>query len=1405
MATADEQLKEQLSGAAALAAQIDKEKLGDKVRVYSLAKQLGISSKLLIEQLHLQGVSKKAQSALSAEEVGKLFDSLPGKESAPASAEAESAAEAGAPAPKARKTAKKASKATKKTATKATKSTQKKTTRKSAAKSEVPEAPVEVKDDAAAPAVEETSADALQAAAPQAEEAPQKKTRKRAVKKNTRKQTKKAAESTPVEPAPAAKEAPQDDAAVEAAVEAEAQAAVAEAEAAPVAEQTTQTETRKRSKTRRVVKRSAGTLETPTTESPAAETTAADSASDKASDSESGSDSGSESGDGSDKLRYRVQKNVENEILQIEGKVESELAAVALEALAEKNHDGDDSEDSDEHDINIDDSFVESLLTPPAPKNTEEDDVLAAYAPIFMPPQPASASNAAVKDASSDGDSADSHDDDAADGSSARRRRGHRGTSRGRGKDTTTSSTAANAEKPEVEIIDEPRGIKGSTRIESQRRRRAEMRSKDRENRHVVTQAEFLARREAVERTMVVRERERHDGPGTITQVGVLEDGMLVEHFVTDETNTSSIGNIYLGRVQNVLPSMEAAFIDIGTGRNGVLYAGEVNWRQAGLGGRSRKIEQAMKSGDQVLVQVAKDPVGHKGPRLTTQISLPGRFLVYVPGGRNAGISRKLPAPERKRLKEILEKVVPDQGGAIIRTAAENVAEEAIAADVNRLHDRWNDIQESAKKEKSSKGSDPVALYEEPQMLVKVVRDLFNEDFDRLVVDGERPYEVVSSYVNRLAPELADRVFKYDRSENGGVDAFETYRIDEQLQKALSRKVWLPSGGTLVIDRTEAMTVVDVNTGKFTGTGGNLEETVTKNNLEAAEEVVRQMRLRDLGGMIVVDFIDMVLPENQELVLRRLKEALGRDRTRHQVSEVTSLGLVQMTRKRLGSGLLETFSTECEACQGRGLILHEDPVEEGPFEAQPHDHRHDRHDHRGDNRGEQGRGHKNARDNARDNSQHDKHDSESDDQHDHGDAHDEHEDSNAHTSERGSRRGQSRRSATKRAGRRGPSTRNEPRRNDARRSGSSNDDSSLEDLIAGIVVDSSNVMNEDSRDDHRDAQRRAQRRSQRGSQRNAQRDSKQESKHEDSGSGVSDIESIAFAASDRAEALDEVGEFSSYVSEDKDSSADPSVKQGGKSYDEAVKEFEASPRRKRKTRGNSRSDHAPRPQDFEDSVAVTKSSTDSDSDADARSAKGSQDDAPAKEIKRDSKRRRVRATNRKQDTEQRPVITEDHGSEESSATERRAAKSASEQREDSARSEAKRAQVQAVTRGRRRAVRRVSQPRNPNQEAAAEKNTQAESREAANSDVETQRKRTESGVEVTTVRRGRKRAVRRVNPRAESQQEMKQSGSGASEKKAAQREAQKNEQVSGQSTGQSAEQKSSGGRTRRRVARRGSK
>ncbi|WP_412100269.1 translation initiation factor IF-2 N-terminal domain-containing protein [Corynebacterium aurimucosum] len=600
-----------------------------------------------------------------------------------------------------------------------------------------------------------------------------------------------------------------------------------------------------------------------------------------------------------EKLRERVRKNVDNEISQIVDKVDAEMLH---EALAEAG-------DSDEEDDDL-----TPLITPMA----EEDPDVYDFAPVFMAPKITPLSKRQKPE-----EREEESEEDAAPVSQPRgRRRGSRGTSRGRGAEGRAP------EREEIEHIDEPKAIKGSTRIEAQRRRRAELREKGRERQHIVSQAEFLARRESVERTMVVRDKQRTDGAGIITQVGVLEDDLLVEHFVTTETHPSQIGNIYLGRVQNVLPSMEAAFVDIGQGRNGVLYAGDIDWRALGIGGRSRKVENALKSGDQVLVQVAKDPIGHKGARLTTQISLAGRFLVYVPGGRSAGISRKLPAPERKRLKGILERVIPGDGGAIIRTAAENVSEEDIASDVNRLHSLWEDISARAAHEKATKGAKPVTLYEEPDLLIKVVRDLFNEDFSTLVVDGKRSYNTVSAYVDSMAHDLADRVVRYDAREHDGEDAFSAYRIDEQLQKALGRKVWLPSGGTLVIDRTEAMTVIDVNTGKFTGSGGNLEETVTRNNLEAAEEIVRQMRLRDIGGMIVVDFIDMVLPENQDLVLRRLKEALGRDRTRHQVSEVTSLGLVQMTRKRVGTGLIETFSTECEACHGRGIIIHDYPVDE---------------------------------------------------------------------------------------------------------------------------------------------------------------------------------------------------------------------------------------------------------------------------------------------------------------------------------------------------------------------------------------------------------------------------------------------------------------------------------------------
>ena len=322
-------------------------------------------------------------------------------------------------------------------------------------------------------------------------------------------------------------------------------------------------------------------------------------------------------------------------------------------------------------------------------------------------------------------------------------------------------------------------------------------------------------------------------------------------------------------------------------------------------------------------MQVSKDPVGHKGARLTSQISLAGRFLVYVPDGTTSGISRKLPDTERNRLKTLLKEVVPSTAGVIVRTAAEGASEEELTQDVERLKARWEEIEDKAK----GKGGNPQLLYGEPDLTLKVVRDLFTEDFAKLVIQGDDAWDLVHGYVTDMAPDLLERLEKYDAAEHNDVDLFATYRIDEQIAKALDRKVFLPSGGSLVIDRTEAMTVVDVNTGKFTGSGGNLEETVTKNNLEAAEEVVRQLRLRDIGGIIVVDFIDMVLEANRDLVLRRMVECLGRDRTRHQVAEVTSLGLVQMTRKRIGTGLLESFSDDCDHCQGRGVVVHDMPVE----------------------------------------------------------------------------------------------------------------------------------------------------------------------------------------------------------------------------------------------------------------------------------------------------------------------------------------------------------------------------------------------------------------------------------------------------------------------------------------------
>ena len=510
------------------------------------------------------------------------------------------------------------------------------------------------------------------------------------------------------------------------------------------------------------------------------------------------------------------------------------------------------------------------------------------------------ASAPAEDDVNKDGASADDSDSSEDEDSSTRRRRRRRARS--------SSSSSNEGGDP----ADQVQALKGSTRLEAKKMRRREGRREGR-RRHSISESEFLARRESVERMMVIRDQDGLD------QIAILEDGLLVEHYVARRTQSSMVGNIYLGRVQNVLPSMEAAFVDVGRGRNAVLYAGEVNWDAVGMEGKPRRIEAALKSGDPVLVQVTKDPIGHKGARLTSQITLAGRYLVLIPGGSMMGISRKLPDKERARLKKILKAVVPSGSGVIVRTAAEGATEEQIRDDVARLTRQWEDIE----KKRTNTKSAPALLRGEPELAVRVVRDIFNEDFTKLVIEGRDTYATVKEYVDELSPELSDRVEQWVGTD----DVFHAHRIDEQLAKGMDRKVWLPSGGTLIIDRTEAMTVIDVNTGKFIGAGGTLEETVTRNNLEAAEEIVRQLRLRDIGGIVIIDFVDMVLESNRDLVLRRLVECLGRDRTRHQVTEITSLGLVQMTRKRVGEGLVEAFSSPCEACEGRGFIVHQHPVE----------------------------------------------------------------------------------------------------------------------------------------------------------------------------------------------------------------------------------------------------------------------------------------------------------------------------------------------------------------------------------------------------------------------------------------------------------------------------------------------
>jgi ribonuclease E len=408
------------------------------------------------------------------------------------------------------------------------------------------------------------------------------------------------------------------------------------------------------------------------------------------------------------------------------------------------------------------------------------------------------------------------------------------------------------------------------------------------------------------DKLMVITEHGERD------QIAVLEGRELAQHYVTRIGATSMVGNVYLGRVQNVLPGMEAAFVDVGRGRNAVLYAGEVNWAAEDLDGEPARIEKVLKSGKSVLVQVTKDPIGGKGARLTAQISMPGRYLVLVPNANVTGISRRLPEDERKRLKGIYKKIKPDAHGLIVRTAAEGASEEALTADLHRLVAEWETIEKKAKKAKA-----PAVLYEEPELTVRVVRDLFADvEYRELVTDSPRVYEAVTDYLRQTDPDVLAKV----RLHDGKLPVFEEFHIVEQIHKGLDRKVWLPSGGYVVIDRTEALTVIDVNTGKSVGKT-NLEETVVNTNLEAAREVARQLRLRDIGGMIVIDFIDMLLEQNKHMVIDVMKESLAQDKSRSQVFDISPLGLLEVTRKRVSGGLLESFSETCPTCEGRGVLL----------------------------------------------------------------------------------------------------------------------------------------------------------------------------------------------------------------------------------------------------------------------------------------------------------------------------------------------------------------------------------------------------------------------------------------------------------------------------------------------------
>jgi Ribonuclease G/E len=610
-----------------------------------------------------------------------------------------------------------------------------------------------------------------------------------------------------------------------------------------------------------------------------------------------------------------------------------------------------------------------------------------------------------TSDSATRGDASDMADDaedgDAARRSGTRRRRGGRGR-RGRGRGGATSqdgsstaaeaddATAADGASDDGETAggdardgeggrrrrssrkktssrsgggaggDEPRPVRGGTRLAAKKARRSSGGaaggggSRRRERPGGVSEEERRAILAGPPKTMLVTAKPER------TQIAVLEDRALVEHYVTRDEDVTFVGNIYMGRVQNVLPGMEAAFLDIGKGRNGVLYAGEVLYDEQDLEEESdQRIENVLKPGQKVLVQVTKDPMGTKGPRLTMHLSLAGRYVVLAPNSTLFGISRKLTDEERDRLRRIVKAAKPEGHGVIVRTAAEGATEEQLTADVQRLVARWEKVEAASKRAKPLE-----AVYEEPKLVVKVIRDIFGPDFVRCIIDDETLYDQVRDYLDEVAPELLDRVELYgaptddERSQAAGAPSlaegeaaaaaeaaaaeasggtvaaptpedrrkelpalFQAFDVTDQLRQAMHRKVWLPSGGYLIVESTEAMKVIDVNTGRFTGgSDSNLEEVVLKTNLEAAEEIVRQLRLRDMGGMIIIDFIDMLLKSNQDQVVRRLKRELLRDRTKTRVSDVSRLGLVQMTRKNVSQGLVESFSSTCEACEGHGFL-----------------------------------------------------------------------------------------------------------------------------------------------------------------------------------------------------------------------------------------------------------------------------------------------------------------------------------------------------------------------------------------------------------------------------------------------------------------------------------------------------